>query len=168
MSRATVRAAIQDYLSNAGINYLSQVYAHPPKVTPGGEFYASQDPGHSSGAVIYLHIANQFESREGIGGPTDGQKFRYYTCAMVCVFRSKKTDTQEVGADNDAFLDALVTAIEADRNAGNPAVIWQWGEGSFLYGDDIKVRAEMPRPIRQQISQVFSVCEVTTIESLST
>ena len=168
MSRATVRSAIQSYLQSAGINHLTKVNAHPPKVTSGGEFYASQDPGHDSGAVLFLHLAQQYESREAVGGPTSGQKFRYYTCAIICVFRSKKPKTEDVGADNDEFLDSLVTAIEADRNAGNRAVIWQWGEGSLLYGDDIKVRAEMPRPIRLQISQVFSVCEVTVIESLST
>ena len=168
MSRASIRAAVGDYLSNAGVTNLSKVYTQPPKFTDAGEFFSGQDPGHASGAVIYLHIPNQNENRQAIGGATSGQKQRVYTIGLVCIFRSKKPNTQDVGDDNDAFLDSLVDAIEANRNAGNPNVVWQWGEGEELYGVDIKVQAEMPRPMRLQMSQVFSVVQVTVVEQLST
>ena len=168
MSRATVRAAIADYLMGAGITNLSTVYQHPPKLTVESEFFAGTDPGHASGAVIYIHIPNQSESRVALGGPRSGNKIRPYTIGLICIFRSNKPKTEDAGADNDAFIDSLTEAIEADRNAGNPAAVWQWGEGDTLYGTDIRVKAEMPRPIRQQISQVFSVVEVTALEWLET
>lgn len=168
MSRATIRAAIGEYLSSANITNLSKVLAQPPKFTSGGEFFQGQDPGHGSGAVIYIHLSQQNEYRIALGGPHNGLKMRPYVVGLICVFRSKKPDTQDVGDDNDAFLDSLVAAIEADRTAGNPQTIFQWGEGDDLYGVDIKVRAEMPSPIRQQMSQVFSVVEVTVLEMINT
>ena len=168
MSRRTIREAIATYLEGSNITNLGKVYTQPPKLTPASDFYQGSDPGHGSGAVIYIHIPDQHESRIALGGPTNGNKLRPYTVGLVCVFRSTKPDVQEVGNDNDDFLDSLCTAIESNRNAGNAAVVWQWGEGEQLYGIDIRVKAEMPRPIRQQTSQVFSVVEVTVLEWLNT
>ncbi len=168
MSRKTIRAAVGDYLSNANVTNLTKVFPQPPKFTSGGTFFEGQDPGHGSGAVIYLHLREQSERRIALGGIKSGNKLRPYMLGLICVFRSKKKDTQEVGDDNDDFLDSLVAAIENDRNAGNPNAVFQWGEGDTLYGIDIRVSAEMPRPIRMQMTQVFSVVEVTVLEMLNT
>lgn len=164
MGRAAVRQAVADYLSSAGVTGLSKVFQHPPKFTGEGEFVASSDPGHTSGAVIFVHLREQNERRIAVGGATSGLKMRVYSVGLICVFRSKTANTEEVGADNDAFLDSLVDAILASRTAGAPDAVFQWGEGDDFGETDVHVSAEMPRPLRLQASQVFSVVEVTALE----
>lgn len=168
MSRTAVRAAITNYLQNAGIKYLGTVFAHPPKWTNESDFTLNGYPGQGSGVVIYVHLRRQHEIRIALGGATGGMKLRPYKCTLICLMNSKKPHTEDVGADNDAFIDSLVTAIEANRNAGNPAAVFQWGEGDTLYGVDIQVETHLPRTIRQQTSRVFSLADVTVLEMLST
>jgi len=169
MPRATVRAAIAAYLE-AGIQAqqipsLSTVFPHPPKFTKETDFTADDDPGAGVGAVVYIHLVDQEEHRVSTGGPTAGDKIRTYTCGLICVLRSKQPTTQDAGAENDAFLDGLTGWIEANRTANSPA-IFQWGEGDMAGGTDIVVKAGMPRPLRQQMSQVFTTIEVTVLEML--
>lgn len=162
MSRASIRAEVASYLTGAGITGLTTVYQHPPKQTGEGEFIA---PGNDAGAVIFVHLSQQSERRIADGGPTSGMKMRAYQVALICVYRSKEPDTETVGAGNDAFLDSLVTAIEENRA---PGPIWQWGEGDTLSAPDIHIEAGMPRPIRQQASQVWSIATVDVLELLTT
>ena len=168
MGRTTVRGAIQAYLANAGIKFLGNVYAHPPKITSEAEFFETVQPGTASGALIYIHLEQQHEKRIALGGPTSGQKLRPYQVLLICLLRSKKADTEQVGADNDTFLDSLVSAIEANRNAGSPSTVFQWGEGDTTGAVDIQVTATLPRPLRLQSSQVYSEVRVTAVEIVNT
>ena len=88
MSRATVRAAIASYLTNYGVTNLSSVRQFPAKLTPEGEFFEGEDPGHSSGAIIFLYIENQRENRIALGGPHNGRKAIDYTFILDCYLRS--------------------------------------------------------------------------------
>lgn len=167
MPRADVRAGIQKYLSNAGIADLGQVFAHAPKITPAQDLYEHTPPGEGTGAVIYIHLEKQNGHRVAMGGPTSGKKIRVYLVTLVCYLRSRKPDTQEVGADNDAFLDALVGAIEASRTAAG--AVFQWGEGTVVGATDIDVDADMPRGLgKLGVSQVFSTVRVYALEMLTT
>lgn len=162
MPRATIRAAIASYLTGANITGLGSVFQHPPKQTGEGDFVT---PGSPSGAVIYVHLAAQEERRIAAGGPTSGMKMRAYEVALICVYRSKLSDTEQVGAGNDTFLDSLTAAIQANRT---PTAVWQWGEGDTFGAPDVRVEAGMPRPIRQQAAQVWSIVTVTALELLET
>lgn len=168
MSRATVRQAITSYLAASNVTSLGSVIAYPEKVTGEGEFVAGETPGSASGAVVYVHLGGQEERRIGLGAPLGapaaGLKMRAYQVELVCIFRSKKPSAAQVGADNDAFLDSLVDAILSNRTAGDPSAVFQWGESDTLGGVDVQVHSEMPRLIRQQASQVFSVIDVTALE----
>ena len=169
MPRATVRAAVAAYLDSQNITYLSTVEPHPPKFTKEWEILDRGPAGDGVGAVIYLHLAEQLEHRVALGGAHGGDKMRVYTLAMICWLRAALPDTRDVGAANDEFLDSLTAAIQADRTAntdGDP--IFQWGEGDTTDGVDIRVSAEMPRPLRQQMSQVFSTVEVSVVEFINT
>lgn len=168
MGRATVRAAIQSYLQNAGITYLGKVFAHPPKWTNEDDFMLNGYPGQGSGVVIYIHLRRQSEFRMALGGATGGMKMRPHKCVLICLMNSKKSNAEEVDADNDTFIDSLVSTIEANRTAGAPAVVFQWGEGDTLYGVDIQVDSHMPRPIHMQSSRQFTLVEVTVLEQLNT
>jgi hypothetical protein len=168
MGRAEVREAIGTYLAGAGVTMLGAVFQHPPKFTTEGDFVQGETPGTASGGVIYIHLQEQAERRLGLGGQLNtadpGLKIRQYLVELICVFRSKKANSEQVGYDNDAFLDGIVDAILENRTAGNPDVVFQWGEGDDLGTLDIRVVSEMPRTIRQQASQVWSTIEVMALE----
>lgn len=168
MGRKTVRAAIQTYLQNAGISYLGTVFAHAPKWTEESDFTLNGFPGQGSGVVIYIHLRHQSEFRAALGGATSGTKFRPHKCVLICLMNSKKKTAEECDADNDTFIDALVSTIEANRNAGDPSAVFQWGEGDSLYGVDVVVDVHMPRPMRMSTFRQFSLVEVTVLEQVST
>jgi hypothetical protein len=170
MSRATVRAAITDYLLNYGVTNLSNVYPFPAKLTPEGEFFQGEDPGHQSGAVIFLYLENQRESRIALGGPHDGRKQVEYQFILESYLRSTKKKSEDAGADNEAFLDSLVTAIRADRTAGHPGVVFSWGEGTINGGPDIEITSYYPKQINGSAAatQVYSMVRVMVIEIADT
>jgi len=168
MSRATVRAAVASYLAPATshISFLSNVYSHPAKFTPEGDFFEGQDPGHTTGAVLFLYIGRQHETRAALGGPHHGRKVIEYDLMMDCFIRSMAPQSETAGADSDTFLDEMVAYIRADRNAGNPSVIFQWGEGSFPGSPDIEVDALYPRTLKGsgQVSQVYATIRTKVVE----
>lgn len=165
MSRATVRLAIQEFLSAAQVPFVGQVYAHPPLFTPDGIVFDGVTPGTGTGAVVYIHLEEQAESRRGLVGPTAvGGKLRTYRVTLICYLLSRKPSTEAVGADNDTFLDGLALAIEQNRAPATPGVIWQWGEGDALGAPDVRVTATMPEPLDLGASQVFSTVDVTVCE----
>lgn len=168
MSRKAVRTAVQQYLQGAGITRLGKVFSHPPKWTNETDFTLNGYPGQGSGAVIYIHLRRQSEFRMALGGATSGMKMRPYKCVLICLLNSKKPHAEDCDSDNDDFLDSLTSAIQANRNAGNPAAVFQWGEGDTLYGVDIHVDTHFPRPIRMQSMRQFSLVEVTVLEQMNT
>ena len=169
MSRAAIRSAIVSYLESANIASLSSVKPFPAKFTSEMEFFAGEDPGVQDGAIIYIYVARESEKRIALGGATSGKKAVEYEFVLDCFFRSMKRRTEDVGADNEAFIDSLVAAIRADRQAGAPGVIFQWGEGIFPGGPDIDVTSYYPRSLNGAASatQVFSSVRVTVVEVLS-
>ena len=73
--REDTRAAIAAYLdpSVAGIDNLGKVLAHPAKFSPEGIFYENTDPGHMTGAVIYIYLQRQSDRRLALGGARLGK-----------------------------------------------------------------------------------------------
>ncbi len=168
MPRQEVRAQITTYLKGANILHLGSVIPYPPRYTTEQQFMQSAFPGRAKGAVVYLHLAEQIEAREALGGPHGGQKRRVYTLGMMCLLRSMSTKVQELGLANDEFLDSLTGAIQAQRTASTQpnSVVWQWGEGDAMSGEDIHVTASMPMMINSQIAQIYSQLEVKVLEWL--
>ena len=168
MGRAAVRAAILSYLNPAqsGITGLGAVFAHPARFTPEGDFYANDDPGNTDGAIIFIHLERVNASRVMLQGPSAGGKWRIYTLVLDCFIRSTAPTTEECGAFADAFLDSLTARIEADKNAGNPSVIFQWGEGHRPGDPDLDTIATYPHPLgnSQNVSQVRARITTTVME----
>ena len=168
MSRSTVRSAIATYLTNAGITNLSTVKPFPAKFTPEMEFYAGEDPGHSSGAIIFIYFAGQREERIALAGLHNGRKWVEYEVVLDCFLRSSHRKAEDAGTDNETFLDSLITAIRSDRQAGtagNP--IFQWGEGGRNGGTDIEVVSYYPRLLAgTSVTQIYSSIRVTVAEEL--
>ena len=163
MSRVTVREAIATYLENADITHLNLVKRHPAKFTAEGEFMA--DDGDMSGAIVHIYFASQRETREAFGGEVDGRKRIEYSVVLDCLLRSSQPTAEDAGADNETFIDSLVTAIRANRTANSNGVIFQWGEGSNG-GSDIDVVTYYPRLLRGagSVTSTYSSVRVTVVE----
>lgn len=156
-SRVALTNAIATYLNGAGVESLANVYPYPAKFTPEGDFYAGEDPGTQSGAMIFMRIESQREKRIELRGATGGGKMIFYSLALTILFRSSKKKSQDAGLDNDSFLDALLDAIRASKTAGtDDGTVFQWGEGGENGGDDMQLDVFYPRPIDNQITQVNS------------
>lgn len=173
MSRATVRSAIVSYLEGANIEFLSTVKPFPAKFTPEMEFY-SEDPGApkgvDSGAIVYVYFSSEREARIALGGAHSGKKEVTYEVMLDCFLRSTKKKSEDAGSDNETFLDSLVAAIRADRNAGTTdGTIFQWGEGSTNGGQDIEVTSYYPRQLNGMgsVTQVYSSVRVTVVEIIN-
>jgi len=166
MSRTAVRNQIATYLEGANVTFLNSVKKFPAKFTSEMEFFQGEDPGHSSGCIVYLYIATQKETRIAVGGAHNGRKAVEYEFVLDCFMRSTHRKSEDAGVDNDSFLDSLVTAIRADRNAGNASLIFQWGEGNFPGGVDLDITSYYPRTINGSATtmQVYSQVRVTVIE----
>lgn len=165
--RTAARTAIQSYLdpANSDIDYLGKVYAHPAKFSPEGDFFENTDPGHTTGAVVYLYLQRQSEQRAALGGSHSGRKVTTFDLVLDCFIRSTSNLSEDCGEAADAFLDALVDRIRADRNAGDPSVIFQWGEGSTVGGRDIEIEALYPRTIMgaQKVTQVYASVRLSVL-----
>jgi len=168
-SRVAVTSAIQNYLQNSGITYLSNVYAYPAKFTPEGDFFDGEDPGTQSGALIYMRLANQHDVRVSLQGLPSGGKMTYYTLELTCIFRSQKPKSEDAGLDNDTFLDSLLEAIRASKTAGTTGVIWQWGEGSTRGGQDLDLEVFYPRPLAgaNAVTQTNSLLKISVLQYAS-
>ena len=166
-SRTALTNAIATYLGGAGIPFLTSenVFPYPAKFTPEGDFYAGEDPGTQSGAMIFMRIENQRERRIELRGATGGGKMITYNLALTILFRSSKKKSQDAGKDNDDFLDALLDAIRASKTAGtDDGTVFSWGEGEMAGGDDMALDVYYPRPIDNQITQVNSKLVVTCLQ----
>jgi hypothetical protein len=168
MSRSTIRAAVASYLEGAGITSLTTVFAYPPKLTPEGDFYQGSAPDHKSGAVVYLWITGQKEQRIAVGGFTNGRKMVSYEFVLDCYFRSTTPKSEDAATENDAFIDSLISEIRANRIAGAPGVVFQWGEGGHNGGTDIDVVSYYPKMLggAASVSQVYSELRITVLEEI--
>ena len=163
--RSAVRATVQAYLDPkaSGISGLGHVYAHPAKFTPEGDFFDNTDPGHSVGTVVYIYLGRQSERRVALGGAHNGRKLTEIEIILDCFTRSTDPQAETCGIASDAFLDALVDRIRADRNAGNPNVVFTWGEGKFPGSTDIEIDALYPRNLlgAAATTQVYASVRLT-------
>lgn len=169
MGRASVREAVASYLEAGEITFLNTIKKHPPKFTSEREFYDDDEPMQSSGAIIFIHIAAQKETRIALGGEHNGRKAREYEFVLDCYLRHLGSAV-EAGENNDAFLDSLVAYIEANRTADSNGVIFQWGEGTFPGSADIEVDADFPRVLNGagSVVQVYSSLRISVVEILET
>ncbi len=168
MSRTTVRAAIGTFLAPPNVTGLQTMIVQPPKVTLEQQFFVNEAFGTATGGIGFLYLDNSVERRIALGGPHNGRKWRQYTAHLLVFLRSTKAKAEDVGADNDLLLDALVARMESDRMFGAPGVIFQAGEGGEHGGDDIRVRAGLPVDIQGGMTQVFTTVTFEVCEILAT
>ena len=117
MSRATVRAALKEFLAPPTVDGLNTVFGTPPKTLMDHTYTEGQPPGTASGAVGALFI----EGQEDTPSATDGAGgFRMTTYqAQVQVFHmSIEPDADDAMAHFDHVIDGLVDRLRADPSLG--------------------------------------------------
>jgi hypothetical protein len=170
MPKTEVRNALYKYLepANSNIKYLGTVYPALPKVSNESDLFNFVPPGTGVGALIYMFIEHQEETRIAFGGPHSGRKFRPYSLSLLCILKSDLSDASAGQVAFDEFIDSLTASIESDRNAGDPSVIFQWGEGGQRAGPDIRIDYPVPKTVNGQVMLFQAVVRVTVCEILNT
>lgn len=150
--------------TTSGITYLGTVYTGLPKVSDESDLFNFVPPGTGVGALIYTFIADKHETRIALGGPHDGRKWVEYTLSLLCVMKSDlETATEGQGAFNK-FIDSLTNYIRDNRNAGDPGVVFQWGEGSERGGPDIDFQFPVPKTASGGVMLFQAVGKVKVVE----
>jgi len=170
MPKSEVRAAIANYLDpvNSSITYLGSVYQALPQVANESDLFYLQPAGQGIGAVIYVFIESQLERRIAMDGPHNGRKLRPYELALLCILKSDLASSLGGQVAFDTFIDSLTAYIEADRNAGDPAVIFSWGEGEAIGAPDLHFQYPVPKTSKGGVTLFQAVGRVTVLEILNT
>lgn len=175
MSASQLRAAITAWLQPPAVPGLTRVYPAFPVFAPGQDWRLEE--GQGSGAVGYVHLAQQRERRITIGGEHGGTKQVMWQVALVLVYRhllpSSVIDSGEDTAAGwagpyDRLIDAVCERLRADRTLGTGgAVVWQAAEGSGDgAGDDLVIDSDLPAVNAGQVVQ-FTAITFTAIQMIN-
>src|ERR1039458_3511326 len=136
MGMVEVYNAIEAYLKpeNSNIQYLGAVYPALPRVADESDLFSFVPPGTGVGAIIYLFCERKSETRIALGGPQDGRKWVPFSLSLLCIMKSDLPSSKDGQAAFNQFVDSLTRYVRADRNAGNPSVIFEWGDGGSTSG----------------------------------
>jgi hypothetical protein len=170
MPSSEVLGAVAAYLDPAvsGITYLGAVYTALPKVANEQDLFNLQPAGQGVGAVIYVFIESDQETRIALGGATDGKKMVVYQLGLLCILKSDLETSDAGQAAFNTFRDALKAWIRADRNAGNSTVVFQWGEGTTPGSPDLRFDYPVPKTYTGGVTLYQAVGRVTLEEILNT
>ena len=131
MSRTSVRTAVVNWLGQGNVANLNNVYASRLRASSDDEMTGGQlSTETTSGAIAFVRIGDQRETRVALGGLTSGKKRVDYIIDLVVEYHTSgiALDTQNVEIETDALIDALLTRIRVDRTFAT-ATILEAGEG---------------------------------------
>jgi hypothetical protein len=175
MPLTEVTNAIFNFLDpnqGSGITWLGSVYPALPKVANEADLFNYTPPGLGNGAVIYLAFTSSSEQRIELTGPVNpafnGQgKAVPYDLVLLCIFKSDQLQASDCQVAYNQFEDSLIGRIRSDRNAGDPSVVFQWGEGELKgAAADVKVERSIPKTMDGGVMLFHTVIHITTIEVL--
>lgn len=165
---ATIRAAVAAWLETeeAGSDYVSAVYATPPRIVSGTEFEAPGLPTSGAGAVVFVYIETGNQQLITMGGPTSGVYSGQYTCHLIVAAQDATGNTAHAQKVMDETMGELTRAIMANRTANTTdGTVFMWGlgprDGS---GVDIAVQMELPRTYALRSVLIWGTLTVTVQE----
>jgi hypothetical protein len=161
MGRATVRAALQSFLT--GTTGLTTLYKDAPWEMTGDNWQTNGLPGTPG----FLHLDHSSESRISLGGDHGGFKQVDYTASLVLLYQfviPSDVASKDVWVDGlDTLLDAVVTKIRSDRAFGtNGTVIFEAGNQD----QGIQISQDLPHwdhgggKVRNWVRVEFKVAEI--------
>lgn len=137
MSRSQVRNAVGNWIAEAGIPNLNQIFvSHPKRIN----FQANATAGQLTRAAGLVFIADESDSRIANGGAYNGWKRVDYTVQFQVFTHSMQPYAQDAMDDFDAIIDAVKQKLrEGGHRLGleDGDVIWQAAEPSIsvMYGE---------------------------------
>lgn len=170
MSKTSVSDAVYNYLrpETSNITYLGSLYPALPKVADESDLFNFVPPGTGVGAVMYMFFESQEETRIALGGPHNGRKWRPHALSLLCVLKSDLDNAADGQVAFNTFIDSLTEYIEADRNAGDPAVVFQWAEGGINGGPDLRFDFPVPKTAAGGVMLFQAVGHISVVEVLQT
>lgn len=172
MSVSAVHSAITTYLANAGITFLNTVHQFPSQQMPESDFFPEGITGQTTGAVMFVWATNGHENRIAVGGAHSGRKWIPQRYVLNCFLRGFYQATDPSGLpqdpvylaaqDNETFIDSVIAAIRADRNAGAPGTVFMWGEGDSEHMGGTDIAWEQDAPAALQGGRTSGIIEVHT------
>lgn len=161
MGRATVRAALQSFLS--GTPGITTLFKDAPWEMTGDNWQTNSLPGTPG----FLHLDHSGESRISTGGEHGGFKQVDYTASLVLLYQyviPSDVASKDVWVDNlDALLDAVVTRIRSNRAFGTDGtVIFEAGNQD----QGIQISQDLPHwdvgggKVRNWVRVEFKVTEI--------
>lgn len=147
MSRKVVRENVANWIRDAQINTLNQVFTSFPKRI---NFQVDSFPGQNSRAAAVVFIENEQENRLAIGGVGamseggfgKGWKRVDYGVALQIFHHSLQRNAEDAMDDFDSLIDAIKDRLRAGQHTlgnGNPNEIWQAAEPNIdvQYGEPL-------------------------------
>lgn len=147
MSRKVVRKAVADYISQAQITTLNQVFTSFPKRI---NFQVNSFPGQNSRAAAVVFIETESENRIAIGGVEPmssggagkGWKRVDYGVALQIFHHSLQREAEDAMDDFDQVIDSVKALLRAGQHTlgvENPNLIWQSAEPNIdvQYGEPL-------------------------------
>lgn len=172
MSAADVRAAAFNFFAPPNVGYLNTLYKAEPFFAPGKDWQLDQGVGF--GAMGYLHITDQAETRIGFDGEDGGIKAIVYNVALVTQYRYIfANNNPDQGPDAwvdglDALLENIKERGRSDRTwgTGDTGVIWQAGEGDLGNSEDFRITQDLPKRSSTGVMS-WQVVEFTVISNIA-
>ena len=167
MSSATVRRAVADWFASPAVQGLQRVWAAQPWYGSDREYMASVNGGW--GAVGYVHLTEQSETRIALGGATGGTKEVTYRVGLVVLFKWNipqgapvaGTDESAYVTQLDQLLDDVVARLRSDRTLGG--AVWQAGENP----NDVKITRDLPKRMGNTAILAWQVVEFDVVEMVA-
>lgn len=164
MTDANVRAALRDFFQTPPLLGLQKVFLDEPWIIQGANWDVQSQSGW--GAVAFIHLDTSHESRITLGAAIGGSKQVDHTVGLVIQYQYLIPAALPDGTDEDAWvgpldqiIDGVRTRIHSNPNAGNPAVVFQFGQDN----NDIRVTRDLPKIDNGKIV-VFTLVEFDVTE----
>jgi hypothetical protein len=137
MSRVTVRQNVAQWVADAGIPNLNQVFTSFPKRI---NFEQNSAAGQLTRAAGMVFISSENEERIALGGAYDGWKRIDYSVEFQVFTHSMQNLAQDAMFDFDAIIDAIKSRLRAGGHrlglsdgdvifqVAEPAITVQYGE----------------------------------------
>lgn len=137
MSRQQVRTAVGNWIAEANIPNLNQIFtSHPKRIN----FQQNAPYGALTRAAGLVFISDESENRIAVGGAYSGWKRTDYTVQFQLFTHSMQPYSQDAMDDFDVIVDAVKQKLrEGGHRLGQTDgdVIWQAAEPniSVIYGE---------------------------------
>jgi len=137
-SKTQVRYAVAEWLGNAGIVNLNQMFTSFPKRI---NFEANAQPGAACRVAGVVHITREEETRIAVGGAYDGWKRVDFDVQVQLFSHNMHTYSQDAQDDFDVVVDAVKARLRSGGHTlgSSSDVIWQAAEPTISteYGEPL-------------------------------